>query len=136
MRPFSLLAFYSIAMPFVPSAAYGHPLADQDGDVVTVTLPAASSVHGTLTIHRAQMTEYLKSEMGIDLEKLYSQRDHLADGPSGGNYTFPEGSGVEGVLSLAPTTTQQKAVSVPYQQHLTCDNCWGLCYIPILGPPL
>ncbi|KAI1762036.1 hypothetical protein GGR53DRAFT_445091 [Hypoxylon sp. FL1150] len=136
MHPLSPLALCSIFTPFGPSGAYGHPVEAQDGDVLSVTLPPDSGVHGTLTVHRVQMAEYLKSEVGIDVEKLHRHQEPLIN-RAGQNYTFPEGSGAEGVLSWDPTTGgTEKAVSVPYRQHMTCDSCWGLCAIPFIGPSM
>ncbi|XXH03529.1 hypothetical protein Hte_009934 [Hypoxylon texense] len=147
----SPLTFGSMLMLSSPSAAaaYGHLPRDKDPDVITITLPASSSVHGTLTIARDRMAHYYKHEVGIDLDKLH---DHPGDeslffgGDDGGgskNYTFPEDSGIEGALSWNPTTTTttnttnaSDVIHVPDQQHLTCEGCWGLCGIPLVGPTM
>lgn len=141
----SLFAFGSILVLFGPfaAAAHGHLPRGQDTDdaVVSITLPPSGSVHGTLTIHRAQMAEYYKSEVGIDMDKLGNHREAELLVTDGKDYAFPEGSGVEGVLSWTPTATttttttgRQNAVRVPSQKHVTCQECLGLCAIPFIGP--
>ncbi|KAI1778336.1 hypothetical protein F4818DRAFT_405740 [Hypoxylon cercidicola] len=130
----SLLTFGGVLVLSGPSAANGYLLRKQENaDVVSVTLPASGSVHGSLVVHRTQMAQYYKNEVGIDVDRLHSYQERSVDSSSG-NHAFPEGSGIEGVLSW--NLTDRNTPSVPYRQQMTCDDCWFLCAVPFVGPTL
>ncbi|KAI0179142.1 hypothetical protein GGR52DRAFT_293644 [Hypoxylon sp. FL1284] len=167
--PSLLTLAIAATMPTGPSAAmvHGHHApearaADPNADVVTVTLPASGSVHGALTVRRAQVAAYWRDEMGVDVDKLRggvlgSQQSLPTTTPTPTtaedgrrSYTFPEGSGVEGsgvegTLSWdasaaacggGSSSSNASAVRavVPYHERMTCEQCWALCVIPLVGP--
>ncbi|KAI1459267.1 hypothetical protein F4805DRAFT_422122 [Annulohypoxylon moriforme] len=81
---------------------------------------------GILTINSNLTHEYLKDEVGIDIDKLQRHPELFSNSPIG-NYTFPEGSGTDGTLFWNLTGQNGTNSSIAAYEHLTCRDCLIIC---------
>ncbi|KAI0838645.1 hypothetical protein F5Y06DRAFT_267461 [Hypoxylon sp. FL0890] len=93
-------------------------------ELVTHTFHPESGFSGTLTLHPDQTLEYFKNEIGLDIDKL-GRHSEIFPTSSSGNYTFPEGSGVEGTLSWDVAGRNSSPLTA--YQRMACFDCEVVC---------
>ncbi|KAL7623004.1 hypothetical protein AAE478_006683 [Parahypoxylon ruwenzoriense] len=124
----ALLVLGSSTMLFSTSAA---------DDTMTFAVGPNHGAGGHITIHRDQAFGYLKDELGIDMEKLLQHPELISPGYSG-NYTLPERSGIEGMLSWNVTAQEHLPPSIP-NKVTNCEACAITClagvWLPIFAIP-
>ncbi|KAI0144024.1 hypothetical protein F4776DRAFT_661123 [Hypoxylon sp. NC0597] len=101
-------------------------------ETIPYTFQPGSDFSGSLTVQPNQALEYFKNEVGIDIDKVLSHPE-LFPASSGGNYTFPNDSGVEGTIFWNLTDHSSSSVTAP--QRMTCAECEAVCslwYIPFM----